>query len=106
MVAIRLILDLSVNATLVDPRDIPGLVDLAVEAERVGFDGCMVSEHVVMGDGADANGLPLNPREFVMPVGARTFVVEPSQFVDDVASFPEFGRQVVAGANEIAQGMP
>ncbi len=67
MVAIRLILDLSENGTMIDQRDVTGLITLAVEAERAGFDGVMVSEHVVMGEGADANGAPLNPREFVMP---------------------------------------
>lgn len=67
MVAIRLILDLSENMTIIDPRDIRGQVDLAIEAERAGFDGVMISEHVVMGNGADSNGLPKNPREFVMP---------------------------------------
>jgi probable F420-dependent oxidoreductase len=67
VVAIRLVLDLSENMTMIDPRDIRGQVDLAVEAERAGFDSVMVSEHIVMGKGADSNGLPLNPREFVMP---------------------------------------
>jgi hypothetical protein len=36
---------------------------------------------------------------------ARTFVVKPCQFIDDAASFAEFGREVVAKANQIAHGM-
>jgi len=34
--------------------------------------------------------------------GARTFVVKPSQFISDLANFPEFGREVVVKANRIA----
>jgi probable F420-dependent oxidoreductase len=63
----RLVLILSENHTLVPPRDLRGLVDVAVEAERAGFDGVMVSEHVVLGHGADADGLPANPRDYALP---------------------------------------
>jgi probable F420-dependent oxidoreductase len=64
---VRLILILSENWTLVGPRDLRALVDVAVEAEAAGFDGVMVSEHVVLGHGADALGLPTNPREYALP---------------------------------------
>ena len=63
----RLVLILSENWTLVPPRDLRSLVRMAVEAEEAGFDGVMVSEHVVLGSGADANGLPENPRDYAMP---------------------------------------
>ena len=63
----RLVLVLSENHTLVPARDLTGLVDLAVEAEGAGFDGVMVSEHVVLGRGADADGLPENPRDYALP---------------------------------------
>jgi probable F420-dependent oxidoreductase len=63
----RLVLVLSENHTLVPPRDLAGLVEMAVEAERAGFDGVMVSEHVVLGQGADAEGLPVNPRDYALP---------------------------------------
>ncbi len=63
----KLLLNLSENWTLIDPRNVRGQVALAVEAERAGFDGVMFSEHVVMGNGADARGVPMNPREFAMP---------------------------------------
>ena len=42
-------------------RDSPDLVDVAVEAERAGFDGVMVSEHIVLGRGADADGVAREP---------------------------------------------
>ena len=63
----RLVLLLSENHTLVPARDLRALVDVAVEAERAGFDGVMVSEHVVLGRGADSEGLPENPRDYALP---------------------------------------
>ena len=64
---VGLVLILSENWTLVDPDDLRGVVRMAVEAERAGFDGVMVSEHVVLGPGADGRGLPTNPREYALP---------------------------------------
>lgn len=64
----RLVLILSENWTLVPPRDLRSLVRIAVEAEKTGFDGVMVSEHVVLGPGADADGLPENPRDYALPL--------------------------------------
>jgi probable F420-dependent oxidoreductase len=63
----RLVLVLSENHTLLPPRDLGGLVEIAVEAERAGFDGVMVSEHIVLGRGSDAEGLPTNPRDYALP---------------------------------------
>jgi probable F420-dependent oxidoreductase len=63
----RLVLVLSENHTLVPPRDLAGLVSMAVQAEHAGFDGVMVSEHVVLGLGADSEGLPENPRDYALP---------------------------------------
>ncbi len=63
----KLILVLSESWTLVPPRDLRALVRFAVEAEEAGFDGVMVSEHVVLGPGADAEGVPANPREYALP---------------------------------------
>ena len=63
----KLVLVLSENWTLVPPRDLRALVRIAVEAEEAGVDGVMVSEHVVLGPGADAGGLPPNPREYALP---------------------------------------
>ncbi|WTW98558.1 TIGR03619 family F420-dependent LLM class oxidoreductase [Streptomycetaceae bacterium NBC_01309] len=67
MASPRLVLVLSENWTLTDPRDLRGLVDIAREAEDAGFDAVMVSEHIVLGKGADADGLMANPREYALP---------------------------------------
>jgi probable F420-dependent oxidoreductase len=40
---------------------------MAVDAERAGFDAVMVSEHVALGRGSDADGLPDNPRDYALP---------------------------------------
>ena len=58
---------LSENWTLWSPRDLGALVNAAVEAEGAGFDGVMVSEHVVLGPGSDADGVPENPRDYALP---------------------------------------
>ena len=63
----RLVCILSENHTLVPPRDLRALVDMAAEAERAGFDAVMVSEHVVLGAGSDADGTPANPRDYALP---------------------------------------
>jgi probable F420-dependent oxidoreductase len=63
----RLVLILSENWTLIPPQDLGALVAMAVEAERAGFDAVMVSEHVALGPGADAEGVPSNPREYALP---------------------------------------
>jgi alkanesulfonate monooxygenase SsuD/methylene tetrahydromethanopterin reductase-like flavin-dependent oxidoreductase (luciferase family) len=63
----KLVLVLSENWTLTSPRDLPAAVAMAVEAEDAGFDAVMVSEHVVLGPGADAAGLPANPRDYALP---------------------------------------
>ena len=62
----RLVLLLSENWTVIPPRDLRGLVRIAVEAEEAGFDAVMVSEHVAMGRGADSAGLPANPRDYAL----------------------------------------
>ena len=62
----KLVLLLSESWTMTSPRDLRGLVRIAVEAEEAGFDAVMVSEHVVMGRGADAGGLPANPRDYAL----------------------------------------
>ena len=40
---------------------------MAAEAEDAGFDAVMLSEHVVLGAGADADGRMANPREYALP---------------------------------------
>jgi alkanesulfonate monooxygenase SsuD/methylene tetrahydromethanopterin reductase-like flavin-dependent oxidoreductase (luciferase family) len=63
----RLVLVLSENWTLVDPRDLRGLVELAVVAEAAGIDAVMMSEHIVLGASAGANGIMANPRDYAAP---------------------------------------
>jgi probable F420-dependent oxidoreductase len=63
----RLVLILSENWTLWSPRDVRALVDAAVQAEEAGFDAVMMSEHVVLGPGADTEGVPSNPRDYALP---------------------------------------
>jgi probable F420-dependent oxidoreductase len=64
---VKLVLILSENWTLTPPDDLVALVDMARRAEDAGFDAVMVSEHVAMGPGADADGLPENPRDYALP---------------------------------------
>jgi probable F420-dependent oxidoreductase len=63
----RLVLILSENQTLVPPGDLRALVGMAVEAEAAGFDAAMVSEHIALGRGSDADGVPKNPRDYALP---------------------------------------
>jgi probable F420-dependent oxidoreductase len=98
----RLLLNLSENWTLIDPRNVRRQVALAVEAERAGFDGVMFSEHVVMGDGADARGVPMNPREFAMPGNQRPSYPWPNSLVLMSAVAAATTRVRIVGAAVIA----
>jgi alkanesulfonate monooxygenase SsuD/methylene tetrahydromethanopterin reductase-like flavin-dependent oxidoreductase (luciferase family) len=60
----RLVVMLSESWTMIDPRNLRAVVDLASVVERAGAHGVLVGEHVVMGPGADRNGIPDNPRDF------------------------------------------
>jgi probable F420-dependent oxidoreductase len=64
---VRLLLILSENWTLASGRDLPELVRWAQVAEDTGFDAVMLSEHVVLGPDASANGVMGNPRDYAMP---------------------------------------
>lgn len=63
----KVVLVLSENWTLAAPRDLRALVSMAAEAEEAGVDAVMVSEHVVLGPRADADGRMPNPREYALP---------------------------------------
>lgn len=63
----RVVMVLSENWTLVPPRDLPALVELAVVAEEAGVDTVMLSEHVVLGPSAGAAGQMENPRDYAAP---------------------------------------
>ena len=62
-----MVLVLSECWTMTSPRELRSLVRMAAEAEDAGFDAVMLSEHVVLGEGAGAGGLMANPREYAMP---------------------------------------
>jgi probable F420-dependent oxidoreductase len=63
----RVVMVLSENWTLVSPRDLPAVVELAVVAEGAGVDTVMLSEHVVLGPSAGAAGRMENPRDYAAP---------------------------------------
>jgi probable F420-dependent oxidoreductase len=63
----KLLLILTENWTMRPAPDVADLVGFAVEAERAGIDGVMVSEHIVLGPSADAAGRPENPRDYALP---------------------------------------
>src|SRR6476620_3535531 len=67
MAAARTVLVLSENWTMVSPRDLPALVQLACDAEQAGVDTVMLSEHVVLGPDSSAAGLMGNPRDYAAP---------------------------------------
>ena len=67
MQAPRMCLILSENWTMTCGRDLPRLVRWAREAEDAGFDSVMISEHIVLGPAAAANGIMANPREYALP---------------------------------------
>lgn len=62
-----MLLILSENWTLTGGRDLVDLVRWAREAEDAGFDAVMLSEHVVLGPDAAAQGIMGNPRAYAMP---------------------------------------
>jgi probable F420-dependent oxidoreductase len=81
MSRVRLVLVLSENWTLTPPRDLRALVRMAQEAEDAGFDAVMLSEHVVLGTGADKNGVMANPRDYALPGNQDPAMPWPSSLV-------------------------
>ena len=78
---LKLVLVLSENWTLTPPRDLRGLVEMAVVAEDAGFDAVMVSEHIVLGPSAGAEGIMGNPRDYAMPGNQDPAMPWPSSLV-------------------------
>ena len=62
-------------------RDLPTLVRWAREAEDAGFDAVMVSEHVVLGPDAGADGVMGNPREYALPGNQDPFTPWPGSLM-------------------------
>jgi probable F420-dependent oxidoreductase len=77
----RMCLILSENWTMTSARDLPLLVRWAREAEDAGFDAVMLSEHIVLGPAAGANGLMANPREYALPGNQDPATPWPSSLV-------------------------
>ena len=77
----KIVLVLSENWTLTPPRDLRALVRFAVEAEDAGIDAVMVSEHIVLGPDAGAEGLPANPRDYALPGNQDPATPWPSSMV-------------------------
>ena len=77
----RLVLVLTENQTLVDERDLGGLVEMAVEAEAAGVDAVMLSEHVLLGPDAGAVGEMTNPRDYAAPGNQPPSTAWPSSIV-------------------------
>jgi len=72
---------LSENWTMTSGRDLPCLVRWAREAEDAGFDSVMISEHIVLGPSAGANGIMANPREYALPGNQDPATPWPSSLV-------------------------
>lgn len=72
---------LSENWTLRPRPTLGDLVELAVQAEAIGVDGVMVSDHVVLGPSANEAGEPLNARDYVMPGNQDPSTNWPSPYV-------------------------
>ena len=73
----RLVLMLSEAWTMIDPRDLRGLVELAAVAERAGVDGVLVGEHVTLGRIIEAEGVADNPRQWVRPGNRAALYAHP-----------------------------
>jgi probable F420-dependent oxidoreductase len=95
----RMCLILSENWTMTSGRDLPALVRWAREAEDAGFDSVMISEHIVLGPSAGANGVMGNPRDYALPGNQDPATPWPSSLVllSAIAAVTERIR-LVAGA--------
>ncbi len=81
MPPIRWLMVLTENDAIVAARDVGGLVDLAVTAEANGIDGVMISDHVLLGPSAGANGVMGNLRDYAAPGNQDPATAWPSSIV-------------------------
>ena len=77
----RMVSVLTENHTMLDPRDLRGIVRMAQEAEDAGFDMVMVSDHVLLGPSAGSEGCMANPRDYAMPGNQDPATPWPSNLV-------------------------
>ena len=99
MTEVRLLMVLTENDALIGPRDLGAMVEMAVEAERHGIDGVMLSEHVVLGRDSGAAGPMQNPRDYAAPGNQEPSYSWPNSLVlmSAIAQATERLR-IVAGA--------
>jgi len=81
MAAPKMLLILSENWTMTHGRDMASLIRWAREAEEAGFDSVMISEHVVLGPDAGADGIMGNPRDYAEPGNQDPYTSWPSSIV-------------------------
>lgn len=78
----RMQLVLSENWTMTGGRaDLPAVVRWAIEAEDAGFDSVMISEHIVLGPDAGANGVMGNPRDYALPGNQDPYMPWPNSLM-------------------------
>ena len=95
----QMLMILTENHTMLDPRDVRGLVELARIAEDSGFDAVMVSEQTLLGGDAAMNGLMSNPRMYAAVGNQDPMTPWPSSVATLAAVAAATSRvRVVAGA--------
>lgn len=99
MAAPQMLMILTENHTMLDPRDMRGMVELARIAEDCGFDAVMVSEQTMLGPDAAVNGLMSNPRMYAAVGNQDPMTPWPSSVATLAAVAAATSRvRVVAGA--------
>jgi probable F420-dependent oxidoreductase len=95
----KLVMVLSENWVITDPRGMRALVGMSVEAEQAGIDAVQVSEHIVLGPSARARGVMENPRDYAYPGNQEPDMSWPNSVVllSGIATATEKLR-LVAGA--------
>lgn len=78
---VRALMVLSENWTLRPELSITDVVEMAVAAEAAGVDGIMISDHIVLGPSANAEGEPLNLRDYAAPGNQDPRTLWPSPIV-------------------------
>ena len=99
MAAPGMLMILTENHTMLDPRDMRALVELARIAEGSGFDAVMVSEQTMLGPDAAIDGLMSNPRMYAAIGNQDPMTPWPSSIATLAAVAAATSRvRVVAGA--------
>ena len=93
---------LTENWTVTSPRNLKALVRLAQEAEEEGVDAVMLSEHIVLGPSAGADGRPFNPKDYAAPGNQDPATPWPDSIVLMSAIAAATSRLRVIGAAIIA----